>query len=138
GQAGEVVWWLPHVASCYRCLCSERYKAFEQGKMIDQVSDGADILAVQFLDSLTAMIVIAILTRGSDNRYGRLIDELGNRNFLQVKIDPSWTIGGVDPVAKYLGVHKDSNAYIGFSTVARRDPDAGGTCPDCQKYRPVA
>ncbi len=57
-----------------------------------------------------------------------------DRNFLQMKIDPEWTIGGVDPVAKYLGIPAGNDAYVSFCTVARRDPDPGGNCPDCKKY----
>ena len=43
-----------------------------------------------------AMIVLGLLTRGADNRYGKLIEQLGDRNFLQIKIDPAWhAVGAV-------------------------------------------
>ena len=45
---------------------------------------------------------MGLLTRGSANRYGRLIAQLGDRNFLQVKIDPSWTWKGRDIIREQL------------------------------------
>jgi molybdopterin/thiamine biosynthesis adenylyltransferase len=135
GGGGEVVFWRPGIPWCYRCLCAARYAAAERGQLPPTPSDGADILSIQLLDSIAAMLVIGLLTAGSDDRYGRLIEQLGDRSFLQIKIDPAWTIRGVDPVAKYLGLPEAIDTYAGFCTVARRDPDGGRLpCPDCARF----
>ena len=134
GRAGDIAFWRPGLASCYRCLFPSRFAAFERGP-IDPPSDGATVMDVKILDAIAAQVVIGLLTAGANNRFGRLVEQLGERQVLQVKIDPSWSLGGSDPVKKYLGVPDDNDGYVSFCTVARRDPDAGGQCPDCLKYR---
>jgi sulfur carrier protein ThiS adenylyltransferase len=134
GRAGDIAFWRKGLPSCYRCLFPSRYVAAERG-MGDPPSDGATILDVKILDAIAAQIVIGLLTAGADNRFGRLIEQLGDRQVLQVKIDPGWTINGNDPVRKYLGVPDGNDGYFSFCTVARRDPEPGGGCPDCQRYR---
>lgn len=140
GQAGEVIFWHKDLPSCFRCICASRYRAHEraqaQGIRLDPPSDGADIFAIHFLDSIVGMISLGLLTRGADNRYGRLIEQLGDRNFLQVKIDPSWTLRDHDIVREQLGIAETCVAYFAWNTIARRDPDSGEPpCPDCVKYR---
>ena len=81
------------------------------------------------------MIALGILTEGSNNRYGRLMHQLDGRNFLQVKLDPEWTIGGKDIVREQLGIAAGCDSYLSFCTIARRDPDPGGQCPDCLQFR---
>jgi hypothetical protein len=135
GKAGEVVFWTSNHASCYRCLCSHRYAAWEKGQAGVTASDGADILAVQLLDSITGMIALGLLTQGAANRYGRLIEQLGDRQFLQIKIDPDWSWNGRDIVQEKLQIPAGNDAYFSFCSVARRDPDPGGQCLDCRQYR---
>ena len=135
GKAGEIVFWTPSHASCYRCLCSNRYTAWEKGQAGPASSDGADILVVQCLDSITGMIVLGLLTQGAANRYGRLIEQLGNRQFLQLKIDPAWNWNGRDIVQEQLQIPGDNDAYFSFCSIVRRDPDPGGQCPDCVRFR---
>jgi hypothetical protein len=82
------------------------------------------------------MLVVGLLTMGADNRYGKLIEQLGERNFLQVKIDPAWNFAGKDVVKEELGISDGTDAYFSFCTIARRDPDNGtAPCPDCERFR---
>ena len=81
------------------------------------------------------MICVGLLTEGSDNRHGRLIGQLGDRQFLQVKIDSLWAWNGRDVIRETLGVSEGNDAFFSFVTAARRDPDPGGKCPDCVKFR---
>ena len=106
-----------------------------KGEVGPAASDGADVLAEQLLDSITGMIALGLLTQGADNRYGRLVDQLGDRQFFQIKIDPGWNWNGRDIVHEVLQIPVGNDAYFSFCTIARRDPDSGGLCPDCQKYR---
>jgi molybdopterin/thiamine biosynthesis adenylyltransferase len=131
GRAGDIAFWRPGLPSCYRCLFPSRYEAAARGRP-DPPSDGATIMDVKILDAIAAQIVVGLLTAGADNRFGRLIAKLGDRQVLQVKIDPDWAFNGADPVRKYLGVPDGNDGYFSFCTVARRDPDPGGLCPDCR------
>ena len=140
GLAGEVAWWAPHIDACFRCLMTKRYeahaKAAQEGRSLDPPSDGCTIFDVSLLDAIAGMLAIGLLTRGSDNRFGRLIDELGDRNFLQVQLDPSWTFKGRNVIREQLGIAEDCPAFFAWNTIVRSDPDRGQLpCPDCEKYR---
>lgn len=137
GLAGEVIFWHSDVDACYRCLCESRYEAHERkaGGTLDPPSDGCSIFAVNGLDSIAGMLAIGLLTRGSDNRFGRLIDALDQRNFIQLQLDPFWPATGVNPVRKYLGVAEDCDAFFAWNAVVRTDPDLK-MCPDCARFRP--
>lgn len=139
GLAGEIVWWAPHIKACFRCLCKRRYEAHANaamaGRSLDPASDGCTIFDVSMLDSIAGMLAIGLLTRGSDNRFGRLIDQLGDRNFLQVQLDPAWSLRGRNVVREQLGVAPDCPAFFSWNTIVRSDPDGGEPpCRDCEKY----
>jgi molybdopterin/thiamine biosynthesis adenylyltransferase len=139
GTGGEVIFWHPAIDACFRCLCRKRYEAHAAAapqQSLDPASDGCTIFDVTLLDAIAGMLAIGLLTRGSDNRFGRLIDRLGNRNFIQVQLDPAWDCGGTNPVRKYLGVQDDCPAFFAWNTIVRADPDEGKLpCPDCEKFR---
>lgn len=140
GAGGEVIFWHPRLLACMRCLCPSRFRAHEaaliSGERLDPPSDGASILDVGITDSIAASICISQLTRGHDSRFGRLIDTLGDRNFLQIKLDPDWLVNGRDIVREQLGVTPECGTYFAWNTIARRDPDAGQLpCPDCERFR---
>ena len=140
GLAGEVVWWDQHIESCYRCLCAKRYSAHAQatasGKSLDPASDGCTIFDISLLDSIAGMIAVGLLTRGADNRFGRMIEELQDRNFLQVQLDRSWSYGGRNPIRQLLGIPPDNPYYFAWNSIVRADPDHGQLpCPDCERYR---
>lgn len=127
GRAGEIIHYVPGITpACYRCICGMRYAAFPQGKT-KVSSDGGTIFDLHFVDSVAGSLAVGILTRGSDNRMGRLIEQLGDRNLLQMKMDPEYTLGDKDIFRNYLG---DNPANFSFTTIAlpmEREPE----CPDC-------
>lgn len=139
GLGGEVIFWHPGIDACHRCLCAKRYEAHarvaEGQASLDPPSDGATIFDIHLVDAIAGQIAIGLLTRGSTSRYGRLIDELGDRNFIQVKIDPGFEIGGRDVMGEVLGV-SGSDAWFAWNTIVRRDPDRGQLpCEDCRRFR---
>ena len=141
GLSGEIAFWTPEINACYRCLCANRYAAQAQaaarGETLDPVSDGCTIFDVSLLDSIAGMVAIGILTRGSNNRFGRLIEELGDRNFIRVQLDASWQKNH-NPIRRRLGISDDCSACFSWIASVERDPDNGNpACPDCEKYRPV-
>ncbi|QDV48502.1 HesA/MoeB/ThiF family protein [Gimesia fumaroli] len=142
GLGGEVVFWHPELECCFRCLCSGRYKAQEkaksEGRSLDPPSDGATIFDVQLLDSIAGHLCLGLLTRGSDNRFGKLIDQLGDRQFIQVSISPDFQINGKDVIRKHLGIEENCSSYFAWNAIALSDPDQGNECcPDCETYRGI-
>lgn len=140
GLAGEIIWWTPEIDACYRCLCAKRYAAHEraeaEGRSLDPASTGCTIFDISLLDSIAGMIAVGLLTRGAENRFGSLIEGLGDRNFIQVQLDSSWTFRGGNPVRELLGVRDENTAFFSWNTAVRSDPDGGSLpCPDCTTYR---
>jgi len=90
-------------------------------------SNGGTILDLHLVDAIAGQIAVGILTRGADNRYGKLIDKLGNRNLLQVKIDPDWRLGDKDIFRRYLGDHPANFSFTTIALPMERDKN----CPDC-------
>lgn len=143
GLGGEVVFWHDGISSCFRCLLSNRFAMQEQARKenrrLDPPSDGVTILDTDFVDAVAGHVALGLLTRGADNRFGRLIDTLGQRNYLLVKIDPRHRTAGRDVVREQLGVPETAEAFFGWTTAAMSDPTAGKeVCPDCVKYRQPA
>jgi hypothetical protein len=137
GRAGEIIYTVPGVtAACYRCVCSSRYRAFAaqaqgtpNGTHIP--STGGTIFDLHLVDAIAGQVAVGILTAGAENRMGRLIEQLGNRNLLQVKSDPTYRLGDKDIFAQYLG---NDPANFSFTTIAlpmKAEPD----CPDCGAFR---
>ena len=132
GLAGEIIYYVPGVTSaCYRCICGSRYDAFNRGGA-SVSSDGGTIFDIHLVDSIAGHISLGILNRGSDNRYGPLIEQLGNRNLLQVKNDPNYKLNGKDIFRQYLGDHP---ANFSFTTIAL-PMERKLNCPDCAHLHP--
>ena len=127
GRAGEIIYYVPGVTeACYRCICSSRYRAFAAGSA-NVSSTGATTFDLHLVDAIAGQIGSGILTRGADNRMGRLIDQLGNRNLLQIKMDPDYRLAGKDIFAHYLGDHPANFSFTTIALPMQRDPN----CPDC-------
>lgn len=130
-RAGEIVYWVPGVTpACYRCVCVDRYRAFHAGgTKIGSV--GGTILDLHLVDAIAGQIAVGILTRGVENRMGCIIEALGDRNLLQIKIDPEFRLNDRDVFRERLG---DDPANFSFTTIALpMAPEAD--CPDCRAAR---
>jgi molybdopterin/thiamine biosynthesis adenylyltransferase len=137
GRAGEVIYWMPGTTpACFRCICSSRYRAFHEqsntnANLTQVPSTGGTILDLHLVDAIAGQIAVGLLTAGAENRMGRLIQQLGNRNLLQIKIDPEYRLGNKDIFRQYLGKHP---ANFSFNTIALpMEPEAD--CPDCASFR---
>lgn len=140
GLAGEVIWWTPERLSCFRCLCQKRYEAQADvlsGKVSAAASSqGATVFDIALVDAIAGQIAVGLLTQGADNRFGRLIEQLGNRQFIQIGIDPEWRLNGRDVVREQLGVAEETTTLFAWNSIARNDPDNGfPPCPDCRRFR---
>ncbi len=135
---GEVFYWMPGLPSCFVCAMSGRVRAFEramaEGRSFAVSSDGADIFSLSFVDAIAGHISLGLLTRGADNRFGRLIDQLDGRQYIQVHIDPAWPLASI--VRRSLGAGTPSDGYFAWTATARRDPTNGEPpCADCRRFR---
>jgi molybdopterin/thiamine biosynthesis adenylyltransferase len=142
GLGGEVVFWHPELDCCFRCLCSKRYeaqeKATEEGRSLDPPSDGATIFDIQLLDSIAGHLCLGLLTRRSNNRFGKLIDQLGDRQFIQVGISPDFRVNDNDVIRKHLGVEENCQSFFTWNAIALSDPDHGNEyCHDCATFRGI-
>lgn len=128
GRAGEIIHYVPDLTpACYRCICGTRYQTFSRGGT-NVTSSGGTILDLHLVDAIAGQVAVGILTRGADNRVGRLINQLGDRNLLQVKIDPEYRLGRKDIFAQCLGDHP---ANFSFTTIAL-PMEHEEACLDCQ------
>jgi hypothetical protein len=82
---------------------------------------------LHLVDAIAAQIAVGLLTRGADNRFGRLIDGLGDRQLLLVKIDPGLRFGGRDLFEERLGSDPCNFSFTTIALSRLRDP----RCPDC-------
>ena len=136
GRAGEIIHYFPGVTpACFRCITSSRYRAFASRSTAatnpTHVPSGGTIFDLHLIDAIAGHIAAGILTRGADNRMGRLIDQLGSRNLLQVKSDPLYKLGERDIFAEHLG---GGPANFSFTTIALpMEPETN--CPDCAAIR---
>lgn len=141
GTGGEVIWTDPeHQLPCFRCLCPSRYAAHEQaassGNSLDPSSVGADIFSVRVPDAIAGQIVVGLLTRGADDRYGRLMDHIGDRQFLQISMSPEFQVNGRDIVRERLSIPAENDTYVAWAASCMSDPDQGQLpCPDCAGLR---
>lgn len=137
--AAEIVFWHPGIDSCFRCLMEHRYTVQEQaaaeGRRIDPPSDGTLFQDLMIVDGIAGHIALGLLTMGADNYFGQLIESLGDRNFLQIKLRHDWTLRDSDPVRQQLGVPATSDAYFCWNSMVRRDGPITTPCADCQAYR---
>jgi len=127
GRAAEIIFWYPGLTpACFRCICASRYQAFANGQG-NVSSAGGTIFDLRIADAVAGQIALGLLTHGADNRMGKLIAKLGNRNLLQIKIDPDYTLGGKDIFRQYLGDHPANFSFTTIALPMERDPN----CPDC-------
>lgn len=135
GGAGEVFWFDPSIAglSCYAEMFPTR---MIQAAAKQSSSSGITILDTGLIDSIGMAVVIGLLTKGSDSRFGRLLQRLGRRQFLQVILDPSWNYDGRDTIREALGIAESQPNYFAYCTAAREDPAPAGLCNYCLKHRP--
>jgi len=128
-RAGEIIFHVPDVTpACYRCITGTRYASFDAGTAAPE-SDGGTILDLRLVDAIAGQLAVGILTRGADNRFGKLVDALGSRNLLQIKIAHDYTLNERDIFAEQLGTRSSNFSFSTIAMEMQRDPK----CPDCAR-----
>jgi hypothetical protein len=93
GRGAEITFTYPGLTpACHRCVLSSRYKAFlEQNYQNAVTSDGTPIFATTRLNAIKGFITLAILHHGTSHpRWGGLLKRIGNRNLVQLRLDPDF------------------------------------------------
>jgi len=139
GRGLEVTFTHPEVTpACNRCILSSRYRYYlEQGQENDVTSDGTPIFATSRLNAIKGFIALAIIHHGSEHpRWGHLLKRIGNRNLIQVRMDPDFSRTMGMTVFDRVFQGADQERLLFDETVwlpqAQECPDTGyPPCPDC-------
>ena len=145
GRGAEVTFTYPGLTpACHRCILASRYRAYLAEGYHNQVtSHGTPIFATTRLNAVKGFIALALLHHraglppgAAANRFAGLAARIGNRNLVQIRMDPDLSevlqIRTFDRV--FGGADQDSLLFD--ETVWRpQDPEPGGDgakpCPDC-------
>lgn len=135
GRGAEITFTYPGVTpACHRCALSGRYQAYlQKGFKNDVTSDGTPIFATTRLNALKGFLALALLQHGSPHpRWGKLLDRIGSRNLIQIRMDPDLNV----PAFARVFVGGDQERIL-FDDVVwlpqKPDCPANGfpSCPDC-------
>jgi molybdopterin/thiamine biosynthesis adenylyltransferase len=97
GQGGRVVWTVPGLTPCYRCVARERFEAAASPGAAGLDLDAArgSLVDCQFIDMVALKVSVAILDREQDSVMGRFFRRMGRRNDIVVRCDPEYAWGNV-------------------------------------------
>jgi len=134
GRGAEITFTYPGVTpACHRCILSSRYDAFlNEGFTNNVTSDGTPICATARLNALKSFLGLAILHHGTSHpRWGGLLKRIGNRNLIQIRMDPDLSLNVFD---KVFGGGMRERILFDEAVWLPQDPDGPNgrpTCPDC-------
>lgn len=128
GDAGEICFSYPGVTpSCPRCMIESRYRAYKNGFKNNVTSSRSTIMSTEYLNAICGQIALMMLQYGCPNsRYGKMLELVKDRNFVQVKITPFYNVitNGLFEEA----LDKEFS-FFGNTIWIRQEPNSG--CPLC-------
>jgi hypothetical protein len=137
-REGKVLWWTPENTSCLRCLVPEYFQVRKPSSPKGTHDGGLARVDFALTNAVAEQICLGVLSRGTADRFGTLLDALGDRQTLVVQNGPACTPHTEGQMRGWLGVAKDCDAYSGWQVAALRDPQRGeAPCPDCREFRGV-
>jgi hypothetical protein len=139
GRGAEITFTYPGVTpACHRCVLRSRYEAYlKRGFRNDVTSDGTPIYTTTRLNALKGMITMAILHHGTSHpRWGGLLARIGNRNLVQIRMDPDVaTTLGLTVFERVFGGCDSQRILFDEAVWLPQKPDCPEngypTCPDC-------
>ena len=135
GSAAEITFTHAETTpACHRCILSSRFEAYLEKKFENTVTaDGCPLYATTRLNSLKTALALALLHHGSNHpRWAPLLQRIGNRNLVQIRMDPDVSLPVFDRVfggADQARVVFDEAAWL--PQEAECPANGGVTCPDC-------
>lgn len=140
GRGAEVTFTFPGVTpACHRCILSSRYRYFlEQGQGNDVTSHGTPIFSTTRLNAIKGFVTLALLHHGSSHpRWGNMLSRIGNRNLIQIRMDPDFAETMKMTVFNRVFEKADQDRLF-FDEVVwlpqkQESPETGYSyhCPDC-------
>jgi proteasome lid subunit RPN8/RPN11 len=145
GRGAEITFTYPGLTpACHRCILAPRYTAYlSEGYVNDVTSHGTPIFATTRLNAIKGFLALALLHYPGDGqfpaeptRFTGLASRIGDRNLLQVRMDPD-LVGnlGITTFEKVFH-HSEHSSILFDETVWRRQHPRSGKngeppCPDC-------
>jgi proteasome lid subunit RPN8/RPN11 len=145
GRGAEVTFTFPGLTpACHRCVLSSRYQHYlGAGFSNDVTSHGTPIFATSRLNAIKGFVALALLHHrpdgdggGPPTRFTDLAARIGDRNLLQIRLDPD--IGESLHIRTFERVfgESDNQSLVFDETVWRAQAPESGTdgepsCPDC-------
>jgi len=140
GRGAEITFTYPGLTpACHRCVLASRYQAYADGYVNDVTSAGTPIFATSRLNSIKGFLALALLHHGdgTSGRFTGLAARIGNRNLLQIRMDPDLSemlrIRTFDRV--FTGSDQASLLFdetVWRPQVPRSGGDGSQPCPDCR------
>ncbi|MDA1054278.1 MAG: ThiF family adenylyltransferase [Planctomycetota bacterium] len=134
GRAGEIIFQYPgQTFACYRCITRERYEhVARQQAPATGTANGSLPFAAQMVDANVGHLAVGILHKwhgATENRFAQWIDRLGDRNFVQIRMDPDYRLGDDDLFGRVFG--HDEQTFC-FDTIWQPgSAELNPHCPDC-------
>jgi hypothetical protein len=100
-------------------------------------SNGTPIFSTTRLNALKGFIVMALLHDGTDHpRWGSMLNRIGNRNLVQIRLDPDITksvgLGVFDKVFEKADAKRlFFDEVVWLPQVAECPENGYASCPDC-------
>ena len=129
GDAAEIVFTSPGITqSCHRCVLWSRYEA-QRRRTIAAASAGTPISTTGLLNANKTLLTIGLLHTGADHpRFGRMIADLGSRNFIVIKATPSCHEKPFRETEFTRPKHFDWTGAVSLEMPPHAD------CPDCRGH----
>jgi proteasome lid subunit RPN8/RPN11 len=145
GRGAEITFTYPGLTpACHRCILSSRFAAFlSEGFENDVTSHGTPIFATSRLNAIKGFLALALLHHrpdgqpaGSATRFADLTARIGDRNLLQVRMDPDLTQTlGIRTFDRVFGESDDRSLFFDETVWRPQSPTSGAygaePCPDC-------
>lgn len=139
GRGAELTFTHPLLTrACHRCILDPRFRAYlEEGYRNDVTSDSAPIFSTTRLNALKGFIALSLLHYGSEHpRWGRMLERIGTRNLVQVRMDPDVaTTLGLGVFDRVLGTADSDRIFFDESLWLSQEAEDGRAgrrrCPDC-------
>lgn len=134
GRGAELTFTYPGVTpACHRCILQRRYVAFlNEGYSNTVTSDGTPISSTTRLNATKSFVAMALLHHGTTHpRWGRTLERIGDRNLIQLRLDPDLTLPVFDRVLTGDRDRIFSDETVWLPQQPERSTSDHPACPDC-------
>lgn len=134
GRGAEITFTHPGITpACHRCILRSRYEAFLKEGFVNTVtSDGTPVSSTTRLNSTKLFVALALLHYGTAHRrWGHILERIGNRNLIQLRLDPDLAL----PVFERVLSGDRGRIFSDEAVWLPQQPECPATgrepCPDC-------